>query len=186
MVNIYNLVDFIFLVILVYFTYISYKNKIYLKIFEYFKLFVIISLSAKLSSTSAIILQDLHITKADTYTTLILISFVLNFMLMYHFYKYITKFINKFISSEKIKEIFAKLFTFVEVLTLLTFSIYIIMQIYIVKVYFYKGMKKTYSYPKIQKFYKSFLNDNFINMIIKSDTGTNYKEVIFKSFKNSI
>ena len=49
----------------------------------------------------------------------------------------------------------------------------------------YKNMKKSYSYPKIEKFYNTFLNDDFVNMVLNSDTGTNHKEIIFKSFKNS-
>ncbi len=85
----------------------------------------------------------------------------------------------------KIRTIFAKTFTFLEVLTIVTFSLYIVMQLYITKAYLYKSLKKSYSYPKIEKFYHSFLNDDFVNMILNSDTGTNHKEIIFKSFKNS-
>ena len=59
------------------------------------------------------------------------------------------------------------------------------MQLYISKAYLSKSFHKSYSYPKIEYFYNSFLNDDFVNMVLHSDTGTNHKEVIFKSFKNS-
>ena len=186
MVNFYNILDLILIISIGIFTYISYEKRIYIKIFEYFKLFLVITFSAKLSSYTAIVLQKLYITKADTYTTLILISFVVNLFILYFGWKYIFKFFNHYISSSKFKILAAKFFTFIEVLIIITFSIYISMQLYISKEYLYKTFHKTYSYPKIEKFYNSFLNDDFINMVLNSDTGTNHKEVIFKSFKNSL
>ncbi len=185
MVNFYNIIDFIFILIILFFIDYSYKNKTYLKVFEYFKIFLVITISAKLSSYTAIFLQKFYITKADTYTTLILISFILNVAILYFGWRYIFKFTKNYINSEKAKIFFAKLFTVIEVVVISTFSIYIFMQIYICKIYIYPTLKKSYTYPKIEKFYHSFLNDDFINMVLSSDTGTNHKEVIFKSFKNS-
>ena len=144
-----------------------------------------ITLSAKLAGYTSILLQNFSITKADTYTTFIMISFVVNLLILYFGWKYIFAFSNKYMKNVKIRTFFAKAFTFIEVLILITFSIYIVMQLYITKVYLYKSMKKSYSYPKIEKFYNSFLNDDFVNMVLNSDTGTNHKEIIFKSFKNS-
>jgi len=183
--NYYLTLDILFALFIIFACYYSYQRKIYLKIFEYFKIFFIITLSAKLSSSTGILLQKLYITKADTYTTLILIAFVVNFLIIYFSWKYIFKFTKKYINNEKLKILFAKVFTGIEVLIIITFSLYILMQIYLAKIYIYPIFKETYSYPKIEKFYKSFLNDNFVNMVLGSDTGTNHKEVIFKSFKNS-
>ncbi len=185
MINYYLILDILFFIFVIFSCYYSYKKKIYIKIFEYFKIFLAITLSAKLSSSTAILLQKLYITKADTYTTLILISFVVNLVILYFSWKYIFKFTQYYINNEKLKVLFAKIFTAIEVLIITTFSLYIVMQIYVVKIHLYPTIKKSYTYPKIEKFYKSFLNDNFIHMVMGSDTGTNHKEVIFKSFKNS-
>ena len=185
MVNFYNTIDLVLLLTIVLLTRISYERKIYIKIFEYFKIFMAITLSAKLSGYTAILLQKFFITKADTYTTLILISFTVNIFILYFGWRYIFAFSNKFMQNTKVRTMLAKTFTFLEVFTIITFSIYIIMQLYISKAYLYKSMKKSYSYPKIEKFYNSFLNDDFVNMVLNSDTGTNHKEIIFKSFKNS-
>jgi hypothetical protein len=184
-VNFYNSIDLVLLVSIILLTRISYERKIYIKIFEYFKIFMAITLSAKLAGYTANILQQFHITKADTYTTLILISFVVNLLLLYFGWRYIFAFSNRFMQNVKVRTFLAKIFTFLEVFTIITFTIYIVMQLYITKSYLYKTMKKSYSYPKIEKFYNSFLNDDFVNMILNSDTGTNHKEIIFKSFKNS-
>ena len=46
-------------------------------------------------------------------------------------------------------------------------------------------MIKSYSYVYIKSFYKKFLNDDFVDMILNADTGTNHKEIIFRSLKNS-
>jgi len=185
MVNFYNIIDLLLFIAIIVLTKISYEKRIYIKIFEYFKIFMAITLSAKLSGYTAILLQKFFITKADTYTTLTLISFTVNILILYYGWRYIFAFSNKFIQKEKIRVAFAKTFTFLEVFTIITFSIYILMQLYISKAYLYNSMKKSYSYPKIERFYNSFLNDDFVSMILNSDTGTNHKEIIFKSFKNS-
>jgi len=185
MVDLYNLIDLVLFISIILLTKISYEKRIYIKIFEYFKIFMAITISAKLSGYTAILLQKFLITKADTYTTLTLIAFTVNILLLYYGWKYIFAFSNKFMQNIKVRTLLAKTFTFLEVFTLFTFSIYIVMQLYISKAYLYKSMKKTYSYPKIEKFYKSFLNDDFVNMVLNSDTGTNHKEILFKSFKNS-
>ncbi|MEA3383525.1 MAG: hypothetical protein U9Q20_02465 [Campylobacterota bacterium] len=182
----YNIFDLLFIVLNIFLILYSYKHRSYIKIFEYFKIFFLITVSAKLSSITAVLLQKLYITKADTYTTLILISFVVNLLIIYFSWKFIFKFSKRFVNSEKLKILFAKIFTVVEVVVLSTFSLYILMQIYITKVYLAPTLKKTYTYSKVIKFYNSFLNDDFVNMILHSDTGTNHKEIIFKSFKNSI
>ena len=185
MVDYYNIIDLIIIISIILLTRISYDKKIYIKIFEYFKIFMAITLSAKLAGYTAIILQKFYITKADTYTTLILISFVINILILYFGWKYLFAFSNKFMQNIKLRTFLAKIFTFTEVFIIITFSIYIVMQLYITKAYLYKSMKKSFCYPKIEKFYNSFLNDDFVNMILNSDTGTNHKEIIFKSFKNS-
>jgi hypothetical protein len=186
LVSYYNIFDLIFFTLLVYFSYKAYKNKMYIKIFEYIKFFVIISISAKLVTLSAAILQKFYIVKADTYTTLLLISFVINFFILFYFYNNIIHFFNRYINSTSIKNFFAKLVSFLEVLIIMTFFLYIIMQLYISKVHLYQSIHKTYSYKYIEKFYTKFLGDDFLNMLLNTDTNTNYKEVIFKSIKNSL
>jgi len=186
MVNYYYLIDIVFVILIAYGIYYSYIHKSYVKIFEYFKIFIAITLSAKMASFTAIYLQKLYITKADTYTTLLLISFVVNLLIIIYGYKSFFKLTNGLINSEKIKIILAKFFTVIEVVVLSTFALYIMMQIYISKVYLYPTMKQTYLYPKIEKFYSKFLNYDFVLLVMGSDTGTNHKELLFKSLKNSL
>lgn len=186
MVNYYNIIDILFLGLIAYGIYYSYTHKSYVKIFEYFKIFIAITMSAKMASFTAIYLQKLYITKADTYTTLLLISFVVNLLIIIYGYKSVLKLTNGFINSEKIKVILAKLFTVIEVVVLSTFALYIVMQIYLAKVYLYPTMEKTYLYPKIERFYSKFLNYDFVLLVMGSDTGTNHKELLFKSLKNAL
>ena len=181
----YILIDILFVVLIGFATYYSYQKKIYIKIFEYFKLFILITLSAKFASNTGWFFQAHHVLKTDTYATLILIGFSINLVLFYYLSKFIIEFSDRFIDSAKIKTYFAKALTFFEVLVIATFCLYIIMQLYPSKKYLYPTMKKTYTYPYVRKFYIKFLNDDFIHMILNSDSGTNYKEVIFKSFKNA-
>lgn len=185
MVNIYITFDIALILLIGFSTYYSYQKKIYIKIFEYFKLFILITLSAKFASTTGWFLSAHHILKTDTYATLILIGFCINLVLFYYLIMFLIEFSNRFIDSAKVKQYFTKILTFFEVLVIVTFSLYIIMQLYPSKKYLYPTLKKTYTYPYIKRFYIKFLNDDFIHMILNSDSGTNYKEVIFKSFKNS-
>jgi hypothetical protein len=60
-----------------------------------------------------------------------------------------------------------------------------IMQLTISKTYLYPYLNKSYSYKYIKVFYKNFLNDDFLHMVLEADTSINHKEIIFKSFKNS-
>lgn len=185
MVSYYNIIDLVFILAIVGLIYYSYKNKSYIKIFEYFKIFIAITFSAKLASFSAVWLQKFYITKADTYTTLILIAFVVNLLIIIYGYKYFLKLTSNYINNEKIKQLFAKTFTVIEVIVLFTFALYIVMQLYVAKAYIYPSLEKTFLYPKIEKFYTKFLNYDFVLMVMGSDTGTNHKELLFKSFKNS-
>jgi hypothetical protein len=185
-VTFYNILDILFLLIILIFSYISYQHKIYIKIFEYFRVFIIFTTSAKLSSYTALYLQKFYITKADTYTTLILIAFGINLAIAFYSWKYLFKILNYFINSDRLRKLFAKFFTLLEVFILATFIFYSSMQLYVSKKYIAKIVYRTYTYPKIKKFYNSFLNDDFVNMVLSSDTGTNHKEIIFKSLKNAI
>ena len=186
MVNFYYTFDLFLLLLIIFTTYESFKNKIYIKIFDYFKIFVLITLSAKFAHYTGVTLQKLSITEADTYTTLILIAFSINIVVFGYLGKILFKYSNKYINSHKTKDTLAKIIIFIEVLILITFSLYIVMQINLTKIYLQPILKQSYSYSKIQKFYIIFLNDGFVNIVMGSDTGTNHKEVIFKSLKNSL
>lgn len=184
-INYYNIIDLFLIITILGLIYYSYKNRSYLKIFEYFKIFIAITISAKLASFSAIWLQKLHITDADTYTTLLLIAFIVNLILIIYGYKFIFKLTSNYINNEKINLLLAKVFTILEVVILTTFGLYILMQLYLAKVYIHPTLEKTFFYPKIEKFYTKFLNYDFVLLVMGSDTGTNHKELLFKSFKNS-
>ena len=185
MVSYYYAIDLAFILIVGYFLFYNYKHKSYIKTFNYFKLFILISLSAKFASYTGIGLQKFYVTKADTYATLILIGFGINLLIFIYLGKLLLKISNKYINNHKLKTLFAQLFTTIEVITISTFGLYIFMQLYFVKIYIYPSVSKSYSYPHIEKFYQKFLSDSFVNMILHSDTGTNSKEIIFKSFKDS-
>ena len=186
MVNFYIIIDFVLIGFIIFATDYSYKKKVYLKLFEYFKLFVIITVSAKNAHFTAVWLQKLHITSADTYTTLILMGFGLNFICVFFLVKYALIYSDKSIKNNIFKNTIARIVTFLEVIIVVTFSLYIFMQLSLSKIYLNKTLKKSYSYPYIQKFYIKFLNDDFVDMVLNSDTGINKKEIIFKSLKNSL
>jgi len=184
-INPYLLIDLLLIIIIVFGTYYNYSKKTYIKVFEYFKIFALISISTKFAIFTGSYLSKWHIILADTYTILILIGFSLNVVIIYYSWSFIYMLSSKFINNEQIKMLFAKIITVVEVVIITTFTLFILMQFNINKKYIYPTVKKSYSYHHIKSFYIRFLNDDMLKLILNSDTGINHKEVILKSFKNS-
>lgn len=185
--SIYILIDVIIFLLIAYFSILSYQKKYYIKIFEYLKIVVILTFSAKLAPYTGHTLQKLYILSTDTFMVLLLISFSINFLIFYFGWEFIFKILNMLINSDKIKRFFAIFITILEVTIILTFSLFISMQTYPTKKYIYPHMKKSYSYNHIHKFYNKFLNDGFVMMILNSTTsGINHKEVILKSLKGTL
>ena len=131
-------------------------------------------------------LSHFNLIKADSYSVLVLIAFTLNFLLLFYSYGFLLQLSNVLINNKKLKEIFAKAITLIEVVILFTFSLYILMQISINKKYIQPTLKTSIIYSYSADFYKKFLDYDFVYMIISSDSHINHKEVIFKSIKNSL
>jgi hypothetical protein len=184
--NFYYFIDAIFIANIIFLSYLAYKNRFYIQLFEYFKIFILITLGAKLASPMAILLQRIHVLNADSYAVAMFIAFAINVAILFSSYKFVLQFANRFINSQKIKEIFAKTITVLEITLLFSFCLFILMQVNFIKKYAHEPFSKTVTYPYIKSFYLKFLNDDFIYAILNSDTKTNHKEVMFKSFKNSL
>ena len=184
-INPYIIIDISLVIFIIFAIYYNYSKKTYVNAFDYFKVFALISISAKFSTFTGIYLSKLHLIKADTYTILILIAFSINVLVIYFSWRTIYHLTSKFINSNKIKIFLAKSITVIEVIILTTFTLFILMQIGVSKKYIYPTLNKSYSYPYIKKFYIKFLNDDFTKMILDSDSSVNHKEVILKSFTNS-
>jgi hypothetical protein len=185
MIQYHTIVDIGLFLLFAFGVYYSYTHRSYVKTFAFFKAVVLIALAAKFSHTMAIWLQDFSITKADTYTTLLLIAFVINFLIAYAAFSALAHLSATVVNNATIKGVLAKLFTVFEVLVVSTFSLYIVMQLYVSKVHIYPVMSQTYLYPKIERFYHGFLSDDLVRMVMGFQAGTSRKEVIFESFKKS-
>ena len=185
-INPYLLIDLLLIILISFGAYYNYKKKTYLKVFEYFKVFALISISTKFAISTGLHLSRWHIILADTYTILILIGFSINIMIIYFSWSFLYEMSSKFLNNEQIKKLFAKIVTVIEVVIIVTFSLFMLMQLNINKKYIYPTIQKSYSYPYIKSFYIKFLNDNMLKMILNSDTNMNHKEIILKSFKNSL
>lgn len=184
MVDLYFIFDIAFIALVLYFSKIAYEKKYYVKFFEYFKIIIAIYIASNLAPYTGKFLQTLHITKADSYIILILISFALNIGILFFFWKNLIKIINRFFNTSRLHLLFAKILSFFEVLIVFSLGIFLVMQLYISKKYVYNSMKKTYTYSYIEKFYIKFLNNDILAILQGSSTGTSTKEILFKSFTN--
>ena len=182
----YYLLDVFFIAFIGYGTFYYYKKKIYIQLFDYFKIFIIISISAKFALLTGKYLQKFSIVNADTHSILMLIGFGVNFAVLFYGYKTLFKLSNKIINSNKIRDYFAKVVTFFEVVALSSFFLFMSMQLHPVKKFLEPSLKKSFIYPKVKRFYMKFLNDKFIAMILNNDSTMDTKEILFKSLKNSL
>jgi len=185
-INPYLLIDLLLLIFISFAIYYNYSKKTYIKVFDYFKVFALISVSAKFSAFTGSYLSKWNLILADTYTVLILISFTINIIIIFYSWHILYFISAKLINNQQIKIFFAKIITVIEVILITTFTLFILMQLSVNKKYVYPTLKKSYSYPYIRSFYMKFLNEDFAKMILNSETGVNPKEIILKSFKNSI
>ena len=186
MFTLYHLIDLVLIALIGYGTFYYYQKRIYLKLFEYFKIFLLLTLSAKLAPFSAKMLAKISLISADTYAIALLIGFGVNFAIFFYGYKYAFKFLNNFINSAKVRTYTAMVVTFLEVLVISTFLLFMFMQLKPAKFYIHPSMQQSVSYPKIEKFYISFLNEKFIHSLFSNDSKTSTQEVIFKSLKESV
>ncbi|MGM0622728.1 MAG: hypothetical protein ACQESH_01775 [Campylobacterota bacterium] len=184
--SIYYLIDLIFAAIVLFLSYYSYQKRIYLKTFEYLKIFLLITLSASFAAKSGLVLQKYSILSGDTYSVIVLIGFGINILLFILLYLLGKKLFENFITSAKMRTFLAKAVTFVQVLFIFTFSLYIIMQLTFAKTYLQPPLNKTLSYTYIKGFYLSFINDDFVKMIISANSKSAPHEILINSFKNSI
>ncbi len=182
----YYVLDIVFYILVLGLSYYAYKEHLYQKLFDYFKIFILITISAKLASHTGVYLQKFSITKADSYSILLLISFAINFIILFYGYNTIFIFMNKFINSNKFRSLCAKTVTLIEVSVITTFLLYVSMQFYPSKKYLYNSVQKSFSYHYIDRFYTHFLNDDFTYMILNSNSAINHKEVLFNSFKKAL
>jgi hypothetical protein len=87
----------VFITTILLLSYWAYQNRFYIKLFEYFKIFILITIAAKLSTPMAIFLQKIHFLNADSYAIAIFIAFVMNLMILFSSYKLILKFLDTLI-----------------------------------------------------------------------------------------
>ena len=186
MIDYYNIIDVALVVIIGYSTFYYYNKKIYLKLFDYFKIFILIAISAKFAIFTGSNLEKFSIISTDTNAIMTLIGFTLNFAILFYGYKFIFKIINNVINSQVIRTYLAQLTTLLEVVVIVTFLLFMTMQLKPSKIFLAPSMQKTVTYPYIKSFYMKFLNKKFINMIINNDGTMDTKEIIFKSLKDSV
>ncbi len=182
----YFIIDIFFLIITIYLIIYSYKKEIHTRLLDYVQIFIILSTSARFSNKIGLFLQKLYIIKPDTHTTTIIIGFLFNLLILFSLRKLISKFGKKYIENKRVKKSVKLILIIPEVIILITFSLYIFMQLTPSKKYIYPYINKSYSYPYIKSFYVKFLNDDFLRVILDSDSDAQNYENVYKSLKKII
>jgi len=179
------LFDVVLAIVILGMSYLSFKKRVYLKIYEYVKILLLMTLSASFAVKTGLFLQKNSIISGDTYSVIVLFGFGVNIALIILIYNLLKK-IKLLVSNQTLKEFTAISVNFIQILFIVTFSLYIAMQIYIPKKYFSSYLEQTYSYPAIKLFYMRFINDEFVDMIIYQESKTTPKEIIINSLKNGL
>lgn len=182
----YFIIDIFIFCAIVFFTYYNYINRNYIKVFDYIKIFLFVFISSKFSYTMYLFLGKINILKTDSIHIGILIAFAINLTLLIYFYKYIFKLLNYLFSSQRTKMMIARVVSFLESIIIITFIVFILMQIKPIKNMLSSSINKTYSYSYIKKFYLGLIDKNFTSIFLSSDSKINRQESILKSIKNSL
>lgn len=175
--------DILLLVSIVFLTIYAYKHRFYLKLFDYLKIVLFITISANLAPSANSFFHKAGILLSDTYTIGILISFTFNFFLLLFTYKSIFKILNHLIKSQSIKILIAKIVSFIEAILITTLFIFLLMQIKPIKSTLQSTIIKSYSYPLIKKFYMNTINKKFSNLFMNNDSKVQRYEAFFKTIK---
>jgi len=184
--NFYFFIDILFFFIMINIIIYSYKKEFHVKLLDYVQIFIIFSLSARFSNKTGFLLKKLNIITPDTHTTSIVLGFLINLLILFLFRKLFSKISKKYIDKTKTQKGIKLSLIVVEVIVLLTFSVYMFMQITPSKKFIYPVLNKSYSYPYIKSFYIKFLNDDFLRVILDSDSDAENYEKVYKSFKKII
>jgi len=181
----YIVFDIAFVLLLLYLSIMSYQKRTYLAIYEYVKIFLLITLAASFAPKAAIWLSRWGVLQADTYSVAVLIAFGINIASIWGLYLLLQTVYENALHNLWLKTVVAKSVSLLQTVLVVTFACYILMQLGPAKNHIYPHASKTYSYPMIRGFYMSFINDDFVRLILQGDSKTNAKEVILRSFKNS-
>lgn len=160
--------------------YYGYKNGNLSKIYEIVKLIAGVAVSSKYGLTFGIWLTKAHILKAETLGVLIMIGFIMVFGLFWVGVFVLELAYKEFLESylRKQSNYITALFSSIEFFIIFTMSIFVLLQFYWPRVYMKPLLFKSYTYKPIHNFYKSFLNDKFINNILYEGGGAGLKETI--------
>lgn len=179
----YLIFDILLFISIIYLSFYAYKHRFYIKLFDYVKIFIFITISANLAPSANSLFHKLNIISSDTYVIGVLIAFTFNFLILVYSYKTIFKILNHLIKSQKIKALIAKIVSFIESLLIITISLFLLMQISPIKKSIQSSLLKTYSYPIIKKFYMNTINQKFSNLFMQSDTKLQKYEAFFRNIK---
>jgi hypothetical protein len=180
------LIDLLFIAAIALLSYFAYEKKMYQKTFEYVKILILFTLSASFAAKTGVFLEKNNILNADTYSVIVLIGFGINLGVFLLFYLLLEKLYQAFITDLRVRGFVIKTVTVLQVAFIVTFTLYILMQLYIPKKYFEPTLQKTYTYTYVKKFYLSFINDDFVKMLLHANSKTPPHELIINSIKNTI
>jgi len=184
-INFYRLIDITFILLILFFTLQAYKKHYYLKIFDFIKILFLLSISAKLSLSTAYFLKKTSIIYADSNSILLLIAFGLNLVILSYSFRYFMIFIQDFFLNTKVRKSSAFILSLCEVILIVSFCTFMLMQVSFIKTHVYPIINKSHSYKYVKHFYINVLNKDFLYMIMNAQSKTSKEEVIFKSFNNA-
>ena len=165
--------------------YYGFKHGINERLYKLFKFFMIISFSEMYSVKFGVFLTKNHILWADSFSILKLIGFVLLlgvFWFVFNFFEFLFQTIFK--DSHKVASQYGgALITAFSMMVMITLLAFTLTQVKILKETLKPLLMKSYSYSKVNRFYRKSIDNSFVEKVVQGDiSGKDTKEIIFKSF----
>lgn len=179
--------DIFLIIIVVYSFYYGYKNGISEKLYELTKVFLGFTIAGSYAYTTGFYLTKVKILSPDNPAIMKLIGFLILF-LIYWGLIFFLEYVKEYHFRKSFKNgnmILGAITNTLQVFLAFTLSAFLLTQLSFGKKNIKPFLKKSYSYPKIERVYKRVLTKNFVNNIIKGNmTGTNANELFIQTITN--
>jgi hypothetical protein len=153
------------------------------------KLFVLFALSSKYAYFTGATLTQWHLLAPMSVGVLLLLGFAFNFGVLWMVALGLEKMFQKKKTSQitTFQRMLKGVWVVLQINVTVTFAFFVILQFPYPKPWIYAHLKNSFFYPKVEKFYLRLFSPTFVKSVVMgSDTGTNQKELIFKSLTHAV
>jgi len=167
-----------------YSTYLGYKYGINKSFYDFIKVIIILSISAKFSYKFGAFLTKHHILLPDNSASMVLISFLILLGIVYLLVMLVEYLYKTYLKSKisQIIKLFLAIFGLFQAFIFTSFAVFIFVQFKPIKLHVKPYLiHNSKTYKIMDKFCKNVITMRFVNAIIKNQSPSDTKEILYKT-----